>query len=113
MSPTVNLPLAGHYKMKLVKGGPWVPVRIWCGPSHDPVTGEVLDRSWLWQAQVDGGPFEDAFHRAWPYCAGHPITDTEYNYMRDVTLWAKEYAPEQPEAAPRQRIDLNRMPTLF
>jgi len=113
MSASVSTPLAGFYKMKLVKGGPWVTVEIWYGPPHDPVTGDVLDRSWRWQARVDGGEAEDPLRRAWPYCSGQPITRTEFDYLRDVACWAKDYAPSQPEASPRQKIDLHKMPTLF
>lgn len=110
---TPGTPISGTYKMKLVKGGPWVPVRVWYGPSHDPLTGELMDRSYHWQAQIDGGEHEDALRRAWPYCAGNAISEAEYSYMRDVGLWAKDYAPEQPEASPRKKINLNSLPTLF
>jgi len=110
---TPGLPIAGLYKMKLVKGGPWVTVEIWYGPPHDPATGEIMDRSFRWQARVDGGDAEDPLRRAWPYCSGQPLTDSEFRYMRDTAKWAKDFAPDQPEAKPRDKIDLNRLSPLF
>lgn len=34
-----------YFKARLVKNGPWVPMKLWWGVSKDPLTGEKLDRS--------------------------------------------------------------------
>lgn len=104
-------PQAGFYRGRLVKGGPWVPIRIWFGAPLDPLTGEELDRSHRWQAERNGEFVEvDA---VWPFCAADAINEAEYRYLLATNQWAAEHAPDAPEAAPRQKIDLNRLPTLF
>lgn len=104
-------PDPGFYRMKRVRGGVWCAVRIWHGPPHDPDTGEELDRSWRWQATLDGEPVE--LRVVWPYCAREPIDQTEHDYLVSLRAWAVEHAPETPEAAPRQRVDLDSMKPPF
>lgn len=108
-------PVAGFYRTKLVKGGPWVPVRIWYGPPLDPETGEELDRSPRWQALVNGeevdGPNEVEW--VWVWCSNKGITEAEYRYMLAKKEHAEKFAPELPEASPREKIDLNKLPPLF
>lgn len=104
-------PVAGFYAMRMVKGGVRCPVHIWYGPPHDPVTGEELDRSWRWQATLDGHPAE--LDTVWPYCAREPIDQAEHDYLVSLRCWAVEHAPETPEAAPRQAVDLGSMPPAF
>lgn len=107
----VDTPTAGHYAMRLVRNGPLVPVRIWFGPPHDPVTGEELDRSPRYQAQIAGK--EADIDRVWPWCAKNPIAENEYRYMLDVSQWATEHAPREPEAKPREPVDVTTMRPLF
>lgn len=107
----VDTPTAGFYAMRLVRNGPLVPVRIWYGPPHDPVTGEELDRSHRYQAELGGKPTD--VDRVWPWCAKHPIDEAEYRYMLGVSQWAAEHAPKEPEAQPRQPVDLGTMKPIF
>ncbi len=37
-----GVPEAGFYKTRLVRGGPWVPVRLYVEREIDPETGELL-----------------------------------------------------------------------
>ncbi len=104
-------PTAGLYRMRLVKGGPWCAVRIWNGFGNDPVTGEILERCWIWRAEINGR--EVVIDRAWPWCAGHPITQPELEYLLAMHRHATKHAPHMPEANPREKIDLHKMPTLF
>ena len=99
-----DAPIAGFYKSRQVRNGPFVPVRIWFGPSRDPITGELLDRSPCWHAEQRGVEIELA--RVWPWCARNPIDEREYNYMIGVTAWADEHAPDAPEASPGKPLDL-------
>ena len=39
--PTHDTPQCGYFKRKLVKGGPYVPARIWLDAEIDDVTGEL------------------------------------------------------------------------
>lgn len=104
-------PVAGWYKVRLVRGGPWVGVRVWFGPPLDPETGEELDRSPRWQAVQDGA-FVDVW-RLWPGCALHPIDEAEYAFRCARSEHAKRFAPHEPEASPTSAIDLNRLAPLF
>lgn len=111
MTAHVSIPTAGLYKMRLVKGGPWCPVRLWRGFGADPVTGEILERCWMWRAEINGR--ENDIDRAWPWCAGHRIPQSEYDYLLAVHGHAAKYAPHLPEARPREKIDLHRLPPVW
>lgn len=100
----VTTPVAGHYRTKLRSGGVFVGVRIWHGPPLDPDTGEELDRSWRWQAHLNGEYIE--LDRVWPQCAADPITPEEYKLMCAKAEWAKQHAPASAYTDPRKRIDL-------
>lgn len=98
-----GLPIDGFYIMRLVKRGPWVPVRIWFGSSFDPATGEWCDRSYLWRCCIDGE--QRNIWEAWPACSGEPITAAEYRYRRQRSLHMRQHEPDQPEARPRRPVD--------
>jgi hypothetical protein len=93
----VDRPQAGFYKTKLVKGGPWVGVRIWWDYPIDPVTGETMDRSPVLKAETAGKPSDP--YEIWTWCAGRPITETEYRDMRPVE--------------PEQAVDFNSSNPVF
>lgn len=101
---SADVPTAGWYRFRLVSGGHPVAVKIWHGPPHDPDTGEELDRGWRWQAQANGEPID--LDRVWPGCAREPIPAAEAEYLLGVAVWARENAPDSPQANPRKKIDL-------
>lgn len=111
MTNRVDIPAAGFYRIRLTRGGIWVPVHIWHGPPHDPETGEKLDRSYRWQAKRNGEYVDVS--EVWPWCAKEPITEEEYHYMLATKNWAETNAPESPEAQPRRKIDLLTAPIRF
>lgn len=106
-----DVPIAGHYKMRLRSGGAYVGVRIWYGAPHDPWTGEEMDRSWRWQAHING-EYSD-LDRVWPKCAGSAITEGEYTFLTNLQSWAKEHAPGSGLDDPRKKIDLLNSPLPF
>lgn len=106
-----DTPIAGFYQMKLRSGGVMVGVRIWHGPPLDPLTGEELDRSWRWQASINGRPAE--LDDVWPKCAAEPIDEQEHAYLTERQRWAEAHAPESPQANPKQRVDLLTAPLPF
>lgn len=110
-SHDVGVPTAGLYRMKLVRGGVFVPVKIEFRPSRDPETGEPLDRSPGWHALL--GDEEVPIERVWPWCAGEPITQAEYDWRVALKQWAVKHAPAEPEANPKQAVNLRQMPPLF
>lgn len=97
-----DVPVAGFYKGRMVRNGPWVPIRIWHGPTRDPETKEELDRSWHWQAERLGREV-DVFW-VWPYCAKNPIDKAEYDYLLAYHRWAVKYDPADPAARPRDPV---------
>jgi hypothetical protein len=100
----VSKPEAGFFRVKLSSRSVAVGVRIHYGPPLDPVTGEELDRSWRWQAEVNGEPYGD-FDRVWPACAGEPISEQRYREYCERQRWARENAPQSAYANPKRRYD--------
>lgn len=104
-------PTAGFYRYRLRAGAHPVGVRIWNGPPADPVTGELLDRSWRWQASVNGRAID--LDRVWPACGREPITEAEHDHLSGLETWGREHAPHGPQANPTQRIDMLSAPLPF
>lgn len=121
----LDLPVAGYYRTKLVKGGPFVPVRIYFG--QPVIDGELQDRSPCWCVEVDGQTDKWEMDKetgyrcrvrrdveeVWPHCAREPITRQRYEWMVKHAAWAKENAPDHPKASPREAIDWNTLPPRF
>jgi hypothetical protein len=103
-----DTPIAGFYRLKLIRFGVPAGVRIWNGPPADPVTGEDLDRAPRWQAQCNGDPID--VERVWPQCARDPIDAAEYAHLAERQAWAKTHAPGSALAEPRRRADFLQMP---
>lgn len=97
----VSEPVAGFYEGKVRAHGVVAGIRIWHGPPADPVTGEELDRSWRWQAEVNGLPID--FDRVWPKCAAREITMGRYQLHCRKTQWARENNPDSAYADPRTK----------
>lgn len=110
-APLVDVPEAGFYRTKLVRGGPWCGVRIWFGAPPDPETGEPLDRSPRWQAEINGNLAD--IDQVWPYVAGRFIDEAEYRYLTALSKHAKAWDRSLPEAKPTQAIDINRTRPVF
>ncbi len=104
-------PIAGYYRMRLRSGAAFCGIRIWHGAPLDPVTGEELDRSPRWQAQANGVAID--LERVWPKCAADPVDEAEYHYLASVQSWAKQNAPDSPQANPMRRINPLTAPTPF
>lgn len=106
-----DVPVAGYYRHRMRSGGHPVGVRIWFGRPLDPVTGEELDRSLRWQAQMNDRSIE--LDRVWPYCARQPIDEREYRYLAELQAWAEREAPDSPQANPHRKINHLTAPLPF
>ena len=104
-------PIAGYYRTRLRSGGVSVGVRIFYGAPKDPVTGEIMDRSHRWQAEVNG--FYVEMDTVWPKCAADRIDRAEYDYLTQVQSWAVTNAPDSPQANPRRKINPLTAPMPF
>lgn len=100
-------PMCGWYKRKLVKGGVFVPARIWMVQEVDPETGELLSDELL-QCEVNGA-FADP-EDAWSWICANPITEAEFLYLTARIDYAQRNEPNDPMADPRKAIDMNRTP---
>ncbi len=103
-------PHPGFYRRRLVKGGPWVPASIWMDQPTDPETGELTGPEEL-RAEVNGVPEDPAL--VWTYVCANPISETEYRFMHKDSAWARQYAPDDPKAKPREAIDHLKTPLAF
>lgn len=102
---SVTEPIEGFYKIKLGRGSVTRGVRLIYGPPNDPVTGEVLDRSWRWMAILDDGALA-MFDDIWPACAANAITEADYNRYCQRVEWARRHAPDSAYAGRGRKIDL-------
>lgn len=116
---TMNEPQPGLYRMRLVKGGPWVAARIH-RTCHCTVNGgdasdahewrDGCDRFPALQGEVDGRSRD-------PVSIWHSrierIDEAEYRFLTDAAAWDRKHAPEAPGANPDKPIDPLTTPTLF
>lgn len=108
-------PAPGFFQIRLVKGGPFVPARIYrpcaCtinGPAeHD--WQDTCDRYSPLAAEIDGKP--GGLWRLWTY--GKIISRNDYQYMTDLREWSLTCDPLSPQANPGQPIDLGQMDPVF
>ncbi len=106
-------PQPGYFKLRLVKGGPFVGAAIFHRSPCDPETGEEMDRSPMWEAWKNGKiirePSPDAFtagvYEIW--MTGLEISEAEYRHLVADREWCRNYAPGSPEANPTKKVDLN------
>lgn len=108
---SAEAPVTGFYRMRMRANSHYVGVRIWFGQPLDPVTGERLDRSLRWQAEVNGRYME--LDRVWPACATDPIEQAEYEHLKGLQDWASDHAPQSALADPRRPLDLLTAPLVF
>src|SRR5215831_1054360 len=99
----VDQPEIGYYQCKAVRGGPWLPVRIW----YD----EPEDRPARLCATIDGEHV--APDEAWIRCASHPISREEWRYLSALSVHAKEENTELPQARPGVPINLRKVKPVW
>lgn len=97
-------PEPGFYRIRMVKGGPWVPVRIVAALRAK--RRRVVFYAYLGDKVVD-------IDRVWPRAYGNKIEKSEWEYMLKLGRWASAYEPDNPAAQPTKAVDLNKQPSLF
>lgn len=73
-----GIPEAGWYRTRLTKGGPWVPVCIWCERDIDADTGELTAPERL-LCEVDGQRRDPS--RYWLFL--DPITVADFEALKE------------------------------
>lgn len=110
----VDRPRPGFFRLRLVKGGPYVPARLWIGPPLDPETREPLDRSHRPMVQIADFPatdHPDRVERVWLY--GETISAERFQAMRVRAAWARLHQPDAPIANPLAPVDVSTMRPPF
>lgn len=98
-----GIPHCGWFKRRLVKSGPWVPVRIFVDRDIDLASGE-LTRDEILRIEVEGVEAGDPAEH-WTYLT--PITREEFNHLTDYRLRDSARMLDT-----RRPIDLSAAPTL-
>jgi len=96
-----DIPVAGCYSVRLVKGGPPVALLIWFGLPVDPLTGEEMDRAPRWNAVLNGVTPVDV-GRFWPSCAANRISLSAYHHIVDLS---RTMDPSDPYFDPMKPVD--------
>ena len=111
MTRAIGTPEPGFFRMKLTRGGIFVAAIIWrpCPIEPNPETFQWIDRWPHLEAEIDGKPAE--VNRVWT--SGRRILIAEYLYLKADRAWAREWAPNLPEANPRQPVDFNTLQPPF
>jgi len=113
--------VAGTY-LRRSRGRVDIPVRIWFGPPQDPEDRDaVLDRSWRWQIEINGGLYGDpdnpvfvgdrpllTLDGIWPEALKYPAEQAdfdEYEYRVALADHAALHDPRDAFARTGGRID--------
>jgi len=112
-----NSPTPGWYKRRLVRGGPFVPARIWWELAPREVCDECEGRGCWTCKNLGAVPTDDDRLRCevagqardpydeWTWLANGPISEAEYNLMRARAEWDRAHDRAAPSANPREAID--------
>lgn len=101
-------PQCGWYLGRMVRGGPFVPARIYLEQDIDDETGELLGDEVL-KCELMGrqrDPYEQ-----WLWIYDEPITEAAYLRLKALAEWAKTWAPEEPINKPYQPVNWGDVPT--
>jgi hypothetical protein len=105
----ISRPEPGYFKLRFARGGAWVPARIW-KINHEPgVPDNILDTGPILMATI--GTREVDPHEVWE--RGQRIDQREYDHRLALADWTAHYAPHEPEANPKRRVDLSHASSLF
>ena len=100
----IDAPRPGFWLIRLVKGGPEVPARIYRhSTTHEPGDpANEMERPSFLLAEIAGEPAEldDVWLRA-----GRAIDEAEYLFQVADHAHAREWRPRDAKADPRRRID--------
>lgn len=100
-------PQPGWYLGRMVRGGPFVPCRIYLEQDVDDETGELLGDEVL-KCEMNGR--ERDVHEQWLWLYDEPITEAAYLRLKALAEWAKTWAPTEPINKPFQPINWGDVP---
>lgn len=94
-------PQSGCYQRRLVRGGPFVPARIWREPSPTPGFDYLF-------CVVNGKPADP--YSEWARLAQHPITAKQAAFEEADADHARKWRRGDPKANPYKPIDRSKLP---
>lgn len=98
----------GWFRCRMVRGGPWVPAKIWLHREIDPVTQE-LTADEEFRALL-GDEFSSPLY-VWGRANGHPISREQYNALHEARAsdpkMLATHVPYQATQAIRPQADLS------
>lgn len=94
-------PECGWFKAIIRRDAAAVPAKIWLKSVVDD-DGELVEDEIL-LCEVGDTPVDAV--EAWPKLCTRPISRAEYLYLMSVRTWARQSAPDQPQARDGRPID--------
>lgn len=85
----------GFFKLRKVKGGAWLPARLWKVERRDENGDLVADVKFF--ASINGQTVDPWSPPFWPWTE---ISKDEFDYLTQDAAWARTYAPNKPIARP-------------
>lgn len=105
----------GLFKVKIVKGAPWIPAVIYRPCPFEMFVDEpwnMLDR-WpplLAARDTDSfGRLKESCDPFWVWVHGEEISALEFKFWMDTRRHIKLHEPDAIDADPRRKIDLSQM----
>ena len=105
----ISRPEPGFFKLKMVRGGAFVPCRIFLPCPIDPEFGHPTDRSRHLAAEIDGADVN--VDRVWT--SGERIGAAEFQFLSDDAAWCRDHAPAEPRANPKSAVDVRKTQPVF
>jgi hypothetical protein len=89
--PSIDQPEEGWYRLKMVRGGPWIGAKIWFAAKGEDQTPQ-------WQCLVNGLAAD--VWEVWPRVGGRGISEEEYRKLL-------------PHPSPGRPLDKLKTPPVF
>ena len=97
-------PQAGFYRVRKFRygewvGGPWVPARVWWENGETDEEGALLSDETC-RAEIDGKGVDPWL--SWTWIAKHPITTTEWEWLRAMSPLLPQAIPSRNRSTQRR-----------
>ena len=93
----------GYFKGKIVKDGPFVPIRAWYNDGNPDGDGQLTEDEG-WRCAIDGKPQDPyALESEWLFWT--TISEEEYDFMTNDSQHAKAYREDDAKANPDRTVE--------
>lgn len=101
-------PHCGWFMTRVVRGGPWVPAKIWIEQEVCEETGELLSDE-IMRCEIAGREQDPC--EVWHWLYREPIEESAYLYLMARAEYATAWAPDEPAANPFSKVDWSTVPS--